>query len=205
MASALTTLTSAIEAAEASRALYANLQARIDYAQKVLGWWQGESTKTTAWNQLQTAISTANSQVTNYSLTDAQLQSAVTTLNTRISAVDKRIYCSGNACGSDSELQNPDSYWSYERSIQSKHWVLFWEKGYGTTVPSAVPGILEKADQLFEFYANDLGYITINQGTSKTDTYKMIIRLRYSTDWEASGSGIDNVIGLLTLSNGAHT
>ena len=205
MASALTTLTSAIEAAEASRALYANLQARIDYAQKVLGWWQGESTKATAWNQLQSAITTANSQVTNYNLTNAQLQSAVTTLNTRISAVDKSIYCSGNACGSDSELQNPDSYWSYERSIQSKHWILFWEKGYGTTVPSAVPGILEKADQLFEFYANDLGYITINQGTSKTDTYKMIIRLRYSTDWEASGSGIDNVIGLLTLSNGAHT
>lgn len=205
MASALTTLTSAIEAAEASRALYANLQARIDYAQKVLGWWQGESTKATAWNQLQSAINTATTQSTNYALTTAQLQSAVTTLNTRISAVDKQIYCSGNACGSDAELQNPDSYWSYERSIQSKHWILFWEKGYGTTVPAAVPGILEKADQLFEFYANELGYITINQGVSKTDTYKMIIRLKYSTDWEASGSGIDNQIGLLTLSNGAHT
>ena len=205
LSSALATLTAALEEAKASRALYDTLLARLEYAQQVSDWWEGESYRATAWSQLQTAIATATTQSTNNDLTTAQLTSAITTLNTAISAVDKSIYCSGNACGSDSELQNSDSYWSYERSIQSKHWILFWEKGYGTTVPSAVPGILEKADQLFDFYANDLGYITINQGTSKTDTYKMIIRLRYTTDWEASGSGIDNTIGLLTLSNGAHT
>ena len=198
-------LISAIEAAQESRNLYAKLQARIDYAEKVLGWWQGEAYRATNWNSLQTAVNTAKTQVTNYNLTTAQINSAISSLNTSISKVDKSIYCSGNACGSDADLQNNDSYWSYERSYQSKHWILFWEKGYGNTVPAAVPGIMENADQLFEFYANDLGFITINQGSSKTDTYKMIIRLKYSTNWEASGSGIDNVIGLLTLSNGAHT
>ena len=65
--------------------------------------------------------------------------------------------------------------------------------------------ILSTADKIFEFYADSLKFITINQGKSKSDTYKMIIRLRYTTEWEASGSGIDNMIGLLTLSNGAHT
>ena len=205
LSSAYTQLKSAVEQAKASRTLYDKLVARIEYAQKVLGWWEGVSYRASGWSQLNSAVNTAISQSTNYNLSDAQLNSAVSTLNTRISAVDKSIYCSGSACGSNTELQNPDSYWSYERSYQSKHWILFWEKGYGTTVPAAVPGIMEKADQLFEFYANDLGFLTINQGSSKTDTYKMIIRLRYSTDWEASGSGIDNVIGLLTLSNGAHT
>ena len=37
-------------------------------------------------------------------------------------------------------------------------------------------------------------------GQSKTDTYKMVIRLRYDPSaWEASGSGVDDLIGLLTL------
>ena len=202
---ARTALLSTLEAAEASRQLYDALQERIDYAEKVLGWWQGDTRKAGALTNLATAIETAREKLVDYTLTDAQLRSAANTLNTRTKAVDKRIYCSANACGSDTELQNPDSYWSYERSMQSKHWILFWEKGYGTDAPSAVPGILERADQIFEFYADSLGYITINQGKSKTDTYKMIIRLRHSTDWEASGSGIDNQIGLLTLSNGAHT
>ena len=205
LAEARTALLTAIEAAEASRVLYDNLQARIDYAQIVAGWWEGVATKATALTNLKTAIETAQGNMTDHTLTDAQLRQAVTILNARISAVDKKIYCSTNACGTDAQLRVSTNQWCYDRSIQSKHWILFWEAGYGNDVPAAVPGILEKADQIFEFYANDLGFITINEGKSKTDTYKMIIRLRYTTTWEASGSGIDDQIGLLTLSNGAHT
>ena len=198
-------LLAAIEAAEASRALYDALQARIDYAQKVVEWWQDTERKATATASLNTAIETAQQQVTDYALSDSQLTAAVTALNTRISAVDKKIYCSTNACGTDADLKKPTSQWCYDRSLQSKHWILFWEAGYGTAAPTAVEGILNTADKIFEFYADSLKFITINQGKSKTDTYKMIIRLRHTTDWEASGSGIDNIIGLLTLSNGAHT
>lgn len=202
---ARTALLAALEAASASRQLYDALQERITYAETVLAWWQGDTRKATAITNLTNALATAKEKLVDYTLTDALLKSAATTLNTRIKAVDKKIYCSSSACGTEAELQNPASNWAYERSMQSKHWILFWEKGYGLDAPSAVPGILENADKIFEFYANDLGYITINQGKSKTDTYKMIIRLRYTTEWEASGSGIDNQIGLLTLSNGAHT
>jgi hypothetical protein len=198
-------LTAAITDAQASRALYDALQVRIDYALKVAEWWKDTPRKATAMANLTTAIETAQQNVVDWSLTDAQLKSAVTALNTKISAVDKKIYLSGNAVGSDADLKKATSQWCYDRSLQSKHWVLFWEAGYGTGVPAAVPGILESADKIFEFYADSLKFITINQGKSKTDTYKMIIRLRYTTDWEASGSGIDNTIGLLTLSNGAHT
>ena len=200
-----TALLEALKLGEASRALYDALQERIDYAEKVVGWWEGVARKATVLGNLKTAIETARENLVDYTLTDAQLKSAANTLKTRTAAVDKKIYCSGSACGTDAELKKSDSYWSYERSLQSKHWILFWEKGYGTSVPSAVPGILERADKIFEFYADSLKFITINQGKSKTDTYKMIIRLRHTTDWEASGSGIDNQIGLLTLSNGAHT
>ena len=122
-----------------------------------------------------------------------------------VGTTDKKIYCSPNACGTDAQLQDPKSQWCYERSLQSKHWILFWESGYGTSVPAEVPGILEEADRIFEFYADSLKFITRGQGRSLTDSYKMIIRLRHTTEWEASGSGIDDKIGLLTLSNGAHT
>lgn len=205
LSAALQQLSTAVEAGQASWALYDTLQKRIDYGVKVIGWWQDSPNKATGVANLTAAVETARQNFTNYDLTDTELNTATKTLNTSISAVDKRIYCSTNACGTDASLKKTTSQWCYDRSMQSKHWILFWEAGYGTNVPSAVPGILNSADKIFEFYADSLKYITINQGKSKTDTYKMIIRLRHTTDWEASGSGIDDKIGLLTLSNGAHT
>ena len=203
--SAQTTLLDAISQGEASLALYTTLQKRIDYALKVVGWWEGVERKASTLATLQTAIETARQQMVDYTLTKAQLTTATNTLNTRIATVDKKIYCSTNACGTDAQLKNNTSQWSYERSLQSKHWILFWEAGYGTQIPPAVETILDNADKIFEFYADSLKFITTNQGKSKTDTYKMIIRLRYTDEWEASGSGIDDKIGLLTLSRWAYT
>lgn len=205
LADARTQLLAALEEGLASRGLYDNLQERIDYAVKVVGWWEDVPSKATAVGNLKTAIETARQKVTNFTLTKSQLTSANDALKSRISAVDKKIYCSTSACGTDGQLQNASNQWCYDRSLQSKHWILFWEAGYGTGVPASVETILNTADRIFEFYADSLKFITINQGKSKSDTYKMIIRLRYTTEWEASGSGIDNTIGLLTLSNGAHT
>ncbi len=205
LTAAYTALKNAIADANTSIALYEALQTRIDYAEQVVGWWNDNERKATLVANLSTAIDTAKVRVADFSLTTTQLKNATSALNTRIAAVDKRIYCSTNACGTDAQLKNSASQWCYDRSLQSKHWVLFWEAGYGQTAPAVVPGILETADRIFEFYADSLKYITINEGKSKTDTYKMIIRLRFTTTWEASGSGIDNQIGLLTLSNGAHT
>lgn len=198
-------LQAAIEEARASRDLYDALEERIDYAEKVIGWWEDTPRKATAIATLKTGLETARQTVTDYTLTKSQLTTATSQLRNRITGVDKRIYCSTNACGTDAQLKNASSQWCYDRSLQSKHWILFWESGYGAGVPASVTTILSTADKIFEFYADSLKFITINQGKSKSDTYKMIIRLRYTTEWEASGSGIDNMIGLLTLSNGAHT
>ena len=198
-------LKEAIAAGENSRALYDALEVRIDYAQRVVGWWEDVERKATAVNNLKEAIQTAQEKMTDYSLTDSQLKSAVNNLNTKISAVDKKIYCSTNACGTDAQLKVNTNQWCYDRSMQSKHWILFWEAGYGLDAPASVESILANADEIFELYADSLKFITINQGKSKSDTYKMIIRLRYTEEWEASGSGIDDQIGLLTLSRWAYT
>ncbi len=205
LAEARTALQKVLEGAEVSHTLYAALEERITYANKVLKWWQGMERKAKAWETLSEAVTTAKEQSADFTLTDDQLKSAVNTLNTRIKTVDKKIYCSGSACGSDAKLQDNNNQWSYVRSYQSKHWVLFWEKDYGDEVPSAVPGILETADKIFEMYADKLGFITINQGKSKSDTYKMIIRLFSTSEWKAEGSGIDNQIGMLSLSRWAYT
>ncbi len=202
---ARTQLVNAMKAAEESYALYETLQERIDYAQKVTEWWSEEEHKANAVERLKTGIETAKQKATDYSLSTSQLNIATRVLNTQITAVDKKIYCSSSACGTEEQLNLSSSQWSFERSMQSKHWIIFWEAGYGTDVPSSVESILQSADKVFEHYANELKFITINQGVSKTDTYKMIIRLRYTDEWEASGSGIDNTIGLLTLSRWAYT
>ncbi len=203
--SAKKTLSTQLSAAEASRALYDALQARIDYAKKVQGWWKDVERKSVGLGLLETAIATAEEKMHDYELSKFQLNAAVNALNNRISGVDKKIYCSTSACGTDNQLKNANSQYCYDRSYQSKHWILFWEKGYGSEVPASVPEILNTADKIFEFYADSLKFITINTGKSKTDTYKMIIRLLNTSEWTANGSGIDDQIGMLTLSNGAHT
>ena len=205
LTSARTLLATALEEAQTSRELYDNLQTRIDYAEKVVGWWEDAPHKSATLKNLKNGIETAKGKVTDYSLTTTGINSAISMLNTWIAMVDKKIYYSTNACGTESQLKISTSQWSSERSMQSKHWILYWEAGYGTSAPASVESILNTADQVFEYYANELDFITINQGKSKTDTYKMIIRLRYTDEWEASGSGIDNIIGLLTLSRWAYT
>lgn len=193
--------TNALAAASATR--YEALDKQLTYAKTVLGWWKGVAYRKANWDKLQTAIATADTQVTDETLTDEALASALSTLTVATKAVDKSIYESGSAVGKGDALNNPDNTWCNERSMQSKHWIVYWEKGYGSSVPSNVEEMLANCDKYFELYADKLGFIKVNEGKSKADTYKMIIRLKYKDDWEANGSGIDNKIGMLTLSRWA--
>ncbi len=122
-------------------------------------------------------------------------------------SAEKQIYESSSAFG-DSNLDNESSQWCHSRSKTSDNFVLFWESGYGSnpaTAPSPytvnVDNVLSVAEKAFAMYADSLKFI--ERGNSKSDTYRMIIRLKYSTDWEANGSGIDDTIGMLTLSTTA--
>ncbi len=102
-------------------------------------------------------------------------------------------------------VYNPNNNWSIERSKESRNWIVFWEPGYGEDPSTVSDGeyrvnvdeLLRVAEMSFDLYADELKFI--ERGRSKTDDYKMIIRLRYTRDWEATGSGVDDMIGLLTL------
>ena len=201
MSTARATLQQAVEEAQVSHARYTALSDRLTYAKKVAKWWKDSERRAANVTLLNTAISTAETQSIDTSLSTDQLAAAVTNLDERIAAVDKGIYCSGSACGSRTQLQDDNNQWSFLRSLQSKHWIVFWEKEYGTKIPANVENMLNMADECFELYANKLGFIKAEQGTSKTDKYKMIIRLKSTGDWIAEGSGIDNQIGMLTLSS----
>ena len=204
MSQARTALVKAMEDAQASHARYTALAERIDYAKKVAKWWKDSERKATNVANLNNNITASESRLTDTSLTNDQLTATVASLDNSIEAVDKKIYCSGSACGSRTKLQDDNNQWSFLRSLQSKHWIVFWEKEYGTKVPANVESMLEMGDKCFELYANQLGFVVPEQGKSKTDTYKMIIRLKSTGDWIAEGSGIDDQIGMLTLSSWAY-
>ena len=98
-------------------------------------------------------------------------------------------------------FDNENSRWCWKRSRESEHFIVFWEKGFGndpakSNIKLNVDLLLERAEHLFDVYADELGFI--ERGNSRsTDRYKIMIMVNYSTDWLATGSGYDNVIGAL--------
>jgi hypothetical protein len=186
----------AIATANTSIQAYAKLLKAINHANTILGFLE----KTTEINTLQDAIDVANGHYENLGLTLAQLNAATASLTTTTRNVGKKIYVPTWMMG---DVYNPSNNWSIERSRQSKNWILFWEPGFGENPGAEIDQCLALAEKAFTFYADSLKFI--KKGASKTDTYKMIIRYRYSTEWEATGSGVDHTIGLLTLTNWAMT
>ena len=107
--------------------------------------------------------------------------------------------------GSMDMLRN-DSKWSFYRYKQSNHFFVFWEAGFGDdpnaeSVPANlrvdIDDLLEKAEQFYKTNIDRLGMVVTGQGKSYLDDYKMEIYLLYQTEWLATGSGYDNVIGAL--------
>jgi hypothetical protein len=193
---AKTTIDAAITTAYTSLNAYAGLQKAINDANLILSFLE----KAAEITKLQNAISTASLSLENRDLTLLQISNATATLKAVTKSVGKQIYAPAWMMG---DVYNAANNWSIERSKQSKNWILFWEPGFGDNPGTIVDDCLALAEKSFNFYADSLKFI--QKGSSKTDTYKMIIRLRYTTEWEASGSGVDNTIGLLTLTSWALT
>ena len=99
-----------------------------------------------------------------------------------------------------------DSKWSFVRSKQSEHFVVFWEPEFGLN-PNAdsvsealrvdIDDLLVKAEGFFHKNVNTLGFAELGTGKSNLDNYKMQIYLLYQTEWLATGSGYDDKIGAL--------
>jgi hypothetical protein len=99
-----------------------------------------------------------------------------------------------------------DSKWSFVRSKQSEHFIVFWEAGFGSdpnagSVPSAlrvdIDDMLAKAETFYDINVNTLKFAQVGAGKSNLDKYKMQIYLFYTQEWMAYGSGYDDVIGAL--------
>ena len=107
------------------------------------------------------------------------------------------------------DFTQKDSQWSYYRMTYSDNFVVFWEKGFGTTPSTTtdksmqvdIQDLLKKAELFYDINVNKLKFVT--SGQSNTDKYRMMIFLKYQTEWLATGSGYDDVIGALAKQAGA--
>lgn len=109
------------------------------------------------------------------------------------------------------DMLRADSKWSFVRSRQSTHFIVFWETGFGSdpnasTVPEAlrvdIDDLLAKAEKFYELNINTLKFASVGEGKSNLDKYKMEIYLLYQTEWVATGGGYDDVIGALWINPG---
>jgi len=99
------------------------------------------------------------------------------------------------------DFNSASSRWCFQRSRESEHFIVFWEKGFGqdpkkSDNPLDVDLMLERAEHLFSIYTDSLGFVIPGQSKS-TDKYKIEIFVFYQTEWLATGSGYDDMIGAL--------
>jgi len=107
-------------------------------------------------------------------------------------------------------LNDNSSTWSYHRSRESEHFIVFWGKGYGSSDPGSqsvnqtyrvnIDDLLEKAELFYDQNINDLKFAVTGEGESNLDEYKMMIFLYHQDEWLATGAGYDDVIGALWVS-----
>ncbi|MBW3470461.1 DUF4859 domain-containing protein [Arthrospiribacter ruber] len=111
---------------------------------------------------------------------------------------------------SDMDMSDDASTWSFKRSRQSDHFIVFWDKRYGENDPNSaevpdffrvdIDNLLEKAESYYALNVYDLEFAKKGIGESNLDKYKMMIFLYYEEEWMAYGAGYDDVIGALWIS-----
>lgn len=97
-----------------------------------------------------------------------------------------------------------NSKYSSSRSMSTDKWIIYWESGFGSDPTNAsetyavnMTRLKQVLDSCYDFNVQKLKMI--DSTTSNAKNYKMIVFLDYTTTWEAYGSGVDNVIGTLTV------
>ena len=100
-----------------------------------------------------------------------------------------------------------ESLYYFGRSKQSEHFIIFWDKDFGTKTPdeSASPyhldtgAFLAWCEEIYAYYVNSLKFAHLTAADeSYLDTYKFQIFLWHQTEWAAYGSGPDdNITGCL--------
>ncbi len=120
----------------------------------------------------------------------------------------KQIYIPTFITNAGMDLNDSSSQWSYRRSVETENWIIFWEPGFGAD-PAQAQGdyyvnmeqLKQTAEESFKVMLEELKMV--EKGKSKTDQYKQMIFLLYSTDWSAYGSGQDDKVGTLHVNPAA--
>lgn len=112
----------------------------------------------------------------------------------------------------DMDYEDDSSKWSFTRSRESEHFIIFWDAKYKDEDPGAntipekyrvnIDNLLEKAEEFYTLNVEELKFANLNMENTKLKTYKMMIFLYYQDEWLATGSGYDDVIGALWISPG---
>ena len=108
---------------------------------------------------------------------------------------------------SGNNYMSDNSRWSFSRSMESEHFVVFWEKGFGSDPTKAQTyrfnpkTVLQNAEKIWDTYVTQLGFLV--PGRSTTDTYKIQLYVLYQSEWRADASGVDGKMGIGHMSAGA--
>ena len=96
--------------------------------------------------------------------------------------------------------------WSKTRSVESDNVIVFWDKGYGSVLPSKSPtayrvdeqDLLKKCEAFYDLEINKLGFVDPEKTNLKN--YKVMVLLNHTTDWVCYGGGYDYEVSALWLS-----
>ena len=113
------------------------------------------------------------------------------------------LYCPAYLKSND--FNSTSSRYCWQRSRQSKHFIVFWEAGYGLDPTKASDRyrfdpewMLNIAEKIYEVNTQHLGFSQPGNSTT-LDNYKIMMFVAYSTEWAAYGSGQDNKCGSLDV------
>lgn len=93
------------------------------------------------------------------------------------------------------------SRWCFQRSMESEHFICFWEKGLTLSKSNTislgnysvnVKTLLNNGEKIWKCYVEELGFL--EPGASLTDGHKICMFIVNQTEWRADGSGDNGTV-----------
>ena len=89
--------------------------------------------------------------------------------------------------------------WSKSRSVETDNFIIFWDKGWGSTAPDKLPSsnfyyfdLDYMKERLETFYKHETEVLGFGSSpTSNVNKYKIIVCLNHTEEWTCFGSGYD--------------
>lgn len=103
------------------------------------------------------------------------------------------------------DYDNPESKWSFSKSVESEHFYVFWENKFGDNPNSDqlpenmrvdIDDLVVKLEKFYDTNTEMLGFLDGGLPYG----YKMQVYLLFDEDWVATGAGYDNKVGALWVS-----